>query len=166
MEDITDIVERAATCLRDLWNRYFYVGSEEMSAYPHQVQDLFENIEGSLFGALVLFDLDRLAFLAKYRTESLRFLKIVPAATGSRLLVNRPSADGNRYFDAFGDSVGGNEVTLNFISWFDWSRYGKREFQYYLVSIASFPNHPEFEGRGAVVECKGTRVLFDNDTNG
>lgn len=98
MEDITDIVERAATCLRDLWNRYFYAGSEEISAYPHQVQDLFENIEGSLFGALVLFDLDRLAFLAKYRTESLRFLKIVPAATGARLLVNRPSADGNRYF--------------------------------------------------------------------
>lgn len=165
MEDVTEMVDRAATCLRDLWNRYFYVGSDEMSAYPHEIQDLFEDVEASLFGAFVLFNLDRLAFLANYRTEPLLFLKVTPATTGSRLFVNRPSDDGNRYFDAFSDSVGGNEVTLNFISWFDWNRYGKREFQYYLVSIAAFPNHPEFEGRGALVECKGTRVLFDDRTD-
>jgi len=40
--------------------------------------------------------------------------------------------------------------------------YGRREFQYYLVNIAAFPSHPEFEGRGALVERKSTRVLFDS----
>ncbi len=75
---------------------------------------------------------------------------------------NRPSEDGNWYFDAFGDPIGPDEVTLNFIQWFDWNRYGRREFQYYLVNIAAFPSHPEFEGRGALVERKSTRVLFDS----
>lgn len=163
MEDVTEFVDAAATCLRDIWNRYFYAGNDEMSSCPHEIQDLFEEIEVRLFGAVVLFKLDRLISITQYRVRPFPFLVVVPAQVQRpKLLVNRPSEDGNWYFDAFSDVVGPGEVTLNFIHWFDWNQYGKREFQYYLVNITAFPNHPEFVGRGALVECKSTRVFFDS----
>ncbi|HKF67774.1 MAG TPA: hypothetical protein VKB36_14620 [Vicinamibacterales bacterium] len=164
MQDITDTLDRTADCLRDLWNEYFYVGNDDMSSYPHEVQDLYEEAETCLFGALVLFKLDRLGFMAKYRTEAAPFLIVVPApGPKPRLLVGRPSQDTNRYFDALDQRVGLDDVKLNLIEWFDWNRYGRRQFEYYFVTINTFPAHPEFEGRGALIERKNTRVFFDSN---
>jgi hypothetical protein len=58
MDDITLKVDRVATCLRDLWNTYFYAG-DELSAYPAVVEDLFAEIETRIFGALLLVAVDR-----------------------------------------------------------------------------------------------------------
>ncbi len=159
MDDITIRMERVSMCLRDLWNTYFYVGDDSMSSYPHEVQDLFEEIEVRLFGALFLFDLERLASMGRFRAEPLPFLIVVPARDGTPLLINRPRTDGNWYWDAFHGRVGPTEVTLHFIEWFDWNRYGQRDFQYYLVNVVKFPDRPEFEGRGALIASSRLRSL-------
>jgi hypothetical protein len=163
MQDVTDLLDRAATCLRDLWNEYFYAGNDEMSSYPHELQDLFEEVGRRLFGALVLLPLDRLEFMTKYRAEPFPFLVVVPAAGRKpRLMVNRPSTDGNRYWDALVQAIGPNDVTVEFAEWFDWNIYGRREFEYYLGRIVAFPSRREFEGRAALIERKNTLVLFDS----
>lgn len=135
-----------------------------MSSYPHEIQDLYEDTEARLFGALVLFKLDRLGFMTKYRAEAAPFLVVSPVpGPKPRLLVGRPSRNANRYFDALDQRAGPNDVTLNFIEWFDWNRYGKRRFEYYFVTIRTLPGWPEFEGRGALIERKNTQVFFDSN---
>lgn len=161
MNDVTSAVERVRICLEDLWNTYFYV-DDDMSSYPAVVQDLFEDIERRLFGALLLVNLGGLDFMETFRTEPLPFLVVVPPAEGANLLlVNRPAADGNSYWDAFDGRVGPGEVSLHFMEWFDWNIYGQRSFQYYRVRIHAFEQYPEFVGRDALIDRRGARVLFD-----
>ena len=159
MNDITTTVDRVATCLRDLWNTYFYA---EDGVYPAVVEDLFEEIETRIFGALVLVGVDRDAFIEEFRREPLAFLIVVPAFEGVPLLINRPSADRNWYWDAYDGRVGPNDVELHFREWLDWDSYGKRAFQYYRARVHTFNKHPEFVGREALIECRNARVLFDS----
>ena len=93
--------------------------------------------------------------------EPLPFLIIVPARDEVPLLINRPATDGNRYWDAFGGRVGPTAVTMELIEWFDWDCYDRRDFQYYLVNVATFPSHSGFEGRDALIKRRDARVLFD-----
>jgi hypothetical protein len=160
MDDVTTTVDRAATCLRDLWNTYFYAG-DELSAYPAVVEDLFAEIETRIFGALVLVAVDREAFIDEFRREPLAFLIVVPAFEGVPLLIRRPSADRNWYWDAYDGRVGPNEVELHFLEWFDWNDYAPRAFQYYRTKVHAFDEHPEFVGREALIECRSARVFLD-----
>jgi hypothetical protein len=163
MEDVTGMVERASGYLRGLWNGYFRGPTDDMLSCPAMLQDLFEEIEARLFGALVLRHLDRLAWLERFRREPLPFLSVVPEADPeARLLVNRrlPSF-GNQYRDAFGDRLLSDEATLQFVRWFDWNFYGPHEHEYLYVRIAAFPEHPEFVGRDALIPRRSSRVLFD-----
>ncbi|MCI0409861.1 MAG: hypothetical protein L0191_15075 [Acidobacteria bacterium] len=160
MDDVTALVERACTSIRELWNTYFYAG-DGIACYPPEIQDLFEEIEVRLFGALVLSKLQRLASREKFRREPFPFLIVVPARDEVSLLIHRPATDGNRYWDAFDGRVGPTDVTLQFIEWFDWNCYDRRDFQYYLVNLAAFPRHTDFEGRDALIKRCDARVLFD-----
>lgn len=163
MEDVTGMVESAGTCLQDLWNAYFRGPTDDVSSCPPELQDLFEEIEARLFGALVLRHLGRLNWLERFRLEPLPFLVVAPLLQPeARLLVNRRTPHfGNQYWDAFGDCIGPGETTLHFIEWFDWDIYGRREYQYYLVRITDFPRHSELVGRDALIERRHTQVLFD-----
>jgi hypothetical protein len=163
MEDVTGMVERAASCLRDLWNGHFRGPTDDMSSCPAVLQELFEEIEARLFGALVLRHLDRLAWLDRFAREPLPFLIVIPRADrDSHLLVNRrlPSF-GNQYWDAFGDRILPGDAALQFVRWFDWNFYGQHEHEYLYVRVAGFPRHPEFVGRDALIERRCSQVLFD-----
>jgi hypothetical protein len=161
MEDITRALDATRACLRDLWDTYFYAG-DTITTYPAETRDLFEEIEVRVFGALVLQGLSRLASMDRYRVEPLPFLLVEPSLhPGTPLLINRPSSDGNRYWDAFHGEVESGEVTLYFMQWFDWDVYARREYQYYEVQIGAFPARSEFVGRRALIEQRAARVLFD-----
>jgi hypothetical protein len=160
MDDVTTAVERVGTCLRDLWNVYFYAG-DDISSYPAVVQDLFEEIETRTIGALLLFGLNRLSFMERFTQEAFPFLIVVPGGEGTPVLINRSPTSGSGYWDAFDGRVGPTEVAFHFVEWFDWNIYGRRPFQYYRAKVHAFETRPEFVGREALIECDRARVLFD-----
>jgi hypothetical protein len=160
MQDVTSGMERTVQALQHLWNEYFYVG-DDMTLYAREVEALFEQIESGLLGALVLFEIDRLGFMNNYRRQPLPFLVVSPQARGTRLLVERPASDGNRYWDAFDGDIAPGDAVLHFIGWFDWDRFTRRTFEYYRVHVAEFALRPEFVGREALIERSEAAVMFD-----
>lgn len=88
-------------------------------------------------------------------------LKIVPMAR-SLILIQRPSGDGNGYWDQEKDMVvGPGDVELEFIDYFDFSQIPIMDFRFYRCRIIKFSSHVEYEGREALIEAVSGRVFHD-----
>lgn len=155
MRDITDLMNAYRECSRNLWNVYFSKRENIGGAL-----DAFGQIRELLFESLVL---DELYYEGDADAEEAAgpVLMVVPRSR-SPILIRRPSDDGNRYWDAVKDMVvGPDEITLVFLDYFDFYQVPLTNLYYCRCRVVRFPNHPEYEGREALVQALDVTVYYD-----
>ena len=146
-------------CSRSLWNVYF-------SKLPDvgETQDAFEQIRALLFHSLV----DSQLFYEGGQEEGdipPLVLRVVPRPR-QLILIERPSADSNHYWDQEKDMVvGPDEITLAFLDYFDFAKTPIKDFHYYRCRILHFPSQAEYEGREALIEAVYARVFHDEEAD-
>lgn len=155
MRDITDLMNTYRECSRNLWNVYFS-RRENVGA----CLDAFGEIQRVLFDSLVV---DQLCSEMQTEDEvSIPTLKIVPRLR-SLILIKRLGEPGESgYWDQEKDMVvGPDEITLEFLDYFDFSQVPIKELRYYRCRVLSFPSRVEYEGREALIETLDARVIHD-----
>ncbi len=161
MKDITIVLDRYREACRHLWNTYFYA-NDDMSSYSGQMLDQFEEIQELLFVTLVLEKVATASYADQFKKEALPFLRVVPTSEhGVPIMIERPSRDGNRYWDEPVNRVKPSDVTLHFIDYFDWNPYGHIDLKYYKVTIVAFLSHQDLVGREALIETTHARVILE-----
>ena len=158
MRDITELMNVYRECSRNLWNVYF---ARRENVGPSL--DAYEPIRKRLFNSLVA---DELSYEGTAERADLLppALRVVPEHR-SLILIKRLSAPGEATYwgDARDLYVGPEDITLEFIDYFDFSNLFLRDFQYYLCKILRFPSHPEYEGRETLIQALDGRVFHDEE---
>jgi len=155
MRDITELMNAYRESSRNLWNVYFAKRENVGGSL-----DAFEQIRELLFDSLVVSELsyEGDAGLGDIPPP---VLKVVPRER-SLILIQRPSEDGNCYWDQEKDMVvGPDEITLAFIGYFDFYEVPIKDYHYYLCRILSFPRHADYEGRKALLQVLDSTVFHD-----
>jgi hypothetical protein len=159
MRDITELMNTYRECSRNLWNVYFS-RRENIGASL----DAFGRIRELLFESLVV---NELSYEGEVESDDIAppVLKVVPASS-SLILIQRLSEQGGAgYWDQEKDmAVGPDDITLEFVDYFDFSQIPTKDFHYYLCKIRSFPKHPEYEGREALLQVSDVKVFHDEGT--
>jgi hypothetical protein len=159
MRDITELMNSYRECSRNLWNVYFAKRENVGGSL-----DAFERIRELLFDSLVVSEL---SYEGEAEGEDIPppTLKVVPL--GSLILIKRLSEQGEGgYWDQEKDLVvGPDDITLAFVEYFDWSQTPIQDFHYYLCKILTFPSHPDYTGREALLEVLGAKVFHDEDAD-
>ena len=155
MRDITELMNAYRECSRNLWNVYFSKQQNIGAAL-----DAFGQMRELLFDALVVSELP-------YEGEAegddipAPTLKVVPQR--SLILIQRLSGPGQAgYWDQEKDMVvGPDDITLEFIDYFDFAQIPIQDLRYYRCRILAFPGHVQYQGREALVEVSGAKVFHD-----
>ena len=88
-------------------------------------------------------------------------LRVVPRER-TVILINRPSDDGNGYWDQEKDMVvGPNDITMAFLDYFDFGQIPIMDFHFYRCKILSFPRRAEYVGREALIRAFDGRVFHN-----
>jgi hypothetical protein len=153
--DVTGCLFPYREAARHLWNILF-AGS---SLANFDGVEAFGDIAGRLFDAVVAPLAAAQAGLADDGglRESLRVVPSTP--DGVPIMIENPrEGTHNQYWDHPITHVRPDEAELRFLDYYDWDELGMRDYQYYLVEIVSFVNHPELERRHALVEVQHALV--------
>jgi hypothetical protein len=157
MTDITNLMNTYRECARNLWNAYF-----SPREFAWDLHDEYESIRKLLFDALVVYELDLNEESSGHDAAPPPVLKVVPYATSVPILINRPSDDGAGYWDQEMDmSVSESDIQLEFLDYFDFSKYPVKDFQFYRCRILQFPKHAEYEGREALIETSHGKIFYE-----
>jgi hypothetical protein len=156
MRDITELMNAYRECSRNLWNVYFSQRKDIGDSL-----DVFGQIRELLFDSLVLSELSYEGN-AEGEDISSPTLKVVPQGR-SLILIQRLSGPGEAgYWDQEKDMVvSPRDITLAFLSYFDFSQIPIMDFRYFRCRVLSFPSHPDYEGREALLEVAGAKVFYD-----
>ena len=161
MRDITELVSRHRECSRHLWNTYYWPQAEAEEDWD--LRDQFEDISARLFSSLVLWPLERESF--QFRPANLLpyqevpFIHVVPKGM-CIAHVNREIESG--YWDHPISELKEGDVDMRFVHYFDWWVLGHREFEFIRVLIISSAEHPELNGRHALVKPLNVKVEFND----
>jgi len=154
MRDITELMNAYRECSRNLWNVYFSKRKDIGDAL-----DVFEQIRELLFDSIVLSELSY-EEAAEGKGIPPPSLKIVPRER-SLILINR-STESSGYWDQEKDMVvGPRDITLAFLDYFDFGQIPIMDFHYFRCQVLSFPSHPDYEGREALLEVSGAKIFHD-----
>jgi hypothetical protein len=156
MLDITAKMNAYRELCRITWNNFFLPDAPGLAEV-----DAFDDLRGCIFTALVTRHCPGVE-KSTLGTNALQ-LRVIPDADLIPIMVNRPSVDGNLYWDESAASSVPKSATLLYLDVFDWDLQGHREFHYYLVRVIQWADHPELAGRDALVECYQTRVYWSVD---
>lgn len=141
-------------CARNLWNVYFSQKDDSGSAL-----DAFEQIRELLFDSLVLGELSN-------DGEAAPALTVMPRPS-SIILIDSLGIPGRgkRWVHEKDMVVGPDDIKLAFLDYYDFSEVPIKDFYYFRCKILSFSNHPEYEGREALLEAVDARVFHDEEVN-
>ena len=160
MRDITELMNTYRECSRNLWNVYFSRRENIGGSL-----DAFEDIRELLFDFLVVSEL---SYDGEAEGPDIPppHLKVVPRSS-SLILIQRLSGPGEAgYWDQEKDMVvGPDDITLEFVGYFDFSQVPIKEFRYYLCKILKFLSHVEYEGREALIEALEAKIFHDEDAD-
>lgn len=151
MRDITELMDAYRECSRNLWNVYFSSRKDIGLSL-----DYFGQIRELLFNALVIDELSE-----NGEDQDSPILGVVPER--SVILIQRLSGPGEaRYWDQEKDMVvGPQDIKLAFLDYFDFHYIPIQDFHYYRRKVLSFPSHPKYEGREALLEVLGAKVFHE-----
>jgi hypothetical protein len=156
MRDITELMNAYRECSRNLWNVYFSKRKDIGDAL-----DVFEQIRELLFDSLILSEL---SYEGKAEGGDIPppALRVAPQRR-SLILIQRLSGPGEAgYWDQEKDMVvGPDDIALAFVDYFGFDHMPIMDFHYYRCKILSFPSHPDYEGREALLEVSGAKVFHD-----
>ena len=156
MTNITQRMNSYRECSRNLWNTYF-ANREHVG----DCLDAFGQIRELLFDFLVVNDLP-CAEVVESEDIPPPVLQVVPRAN-SLILIERLSGPGEAgYWDQEKDMVvGPDDIKLAFVDYFDFSQAPIQDFHYFRCKILSFPLHPDYKGREALVKALDAEVFHD-----
>ena len=160
IHDITELMGSYREAMRHLWNSL--VPGTDLATFDSV--DRFAKIDKLLFDGAVAPIIGETMGLGPGVQWHDR-LRIVPSAKdGVPIRIENPRKDDrNHYWDHPTNRVRPDQGQLKFISYFDWWDLGMRDNQYYKVEILRFPEHPELEGRHALVEVGHAVVVVAAD---
>jgi hypothetical protein len=150
-EDLNEVVLRYRDCARGIWNGYL------RAAADWDLVDAFDDVDRKLFDLIVL----RSPAFADDSQDvpGVREIGVAIAESVVPIMVERPSNDGNRYWDASPTTVGPEEVALRFVGFFDWFQLGVRDYAYVRASILSWAGHSHLDGREVLLEVRHVRFV-------
>jgi hypothetical protein len=155
LRDVTDLFHKYRECARGIWNNFLRENAD------FQSDDAFSVIREQLFHEIVLRAVDKREYRQTNPDDPFPFLHLVPVTDTVPIMINRPSQDGNQYWDEPINRVPQQGTTLLFIDYFDWDRSDFMDFQYYRVRVSSFDKYPHLAGRDALLDVHNARALFD-----
>jgi hypothetical protein len=152
MRNINDLMNTYRECSRNLWNVYFSRGADIGASL-----DVFEQIRRLLFDSLVL---DDLYARSSAEGEVLPILKVVPSRRAPILIRRLNGESQTGYWDQEKDmTVSADDISLEFVDYFDFSQVPLKDYQYYRCKIISFATHANYEGLEALVEVSSADVF-------
>lgn len=164
-KDITNRFQLYRESARHLWNTYFLPRVQEVETFDQKwdLVDQFGQTNVLLLKSLILEELDMHACEIDLEKDFLKYIHVVPESAGEvPIMINRPSSDGNKYWDEPITRVKASDVSLEFIGYFDWNQVASRDFAYVRAKIKSFSKHPDLVGREALLETRYCRMVFDD----
>ena len=156
MTDVTDAFHRYRLASRSLWNGYMWMSGN--TSWDHYEQ--FKRIKRVLFETFVLAPLGLTWSLEKLFRDPISLFEVIPSSPDIPLMVRRPSADRNLYWDDPLNRLARGEATLTFVDHFDWDSSGIIDFQYYRIRIVDFPSNSHLVGREALVDVHHAGVFY------
>jgi hypothetical protein len=136
---------------RDTFNAYFK-RDDPYATDGWQWEERFKLLEERLFEVLVSAPLG--ISTASYGYPQPRLVARVDGKRDVPALLNREISSG--YWDHPLASLSPT-ARLIFVSFFDWDALGDRDNRYVLVEIEDWPEHPEVNGKRALIEWYLTR---------
>lgn len=162
MKNITTLLQWYRESVRNLWNTTFM--SRQFPKINFDTVDRFREIQDVLFTELVLCELGQQTFKRSTTAEPFEFLRVVPLDCGEiPISIERPSSDGNKYWDDPVTRVMASDIDLRFIAYFDWNELDFRDLKFYRCRIVAFPRNPHLVGRDALLEVSYGNVLLDQN---
>lgn len=140
---------------RELFNHYFRVEDASGNGTDPEAwgaQERFEEVETVLFDKLVL-EPSQLAGPA-YGQRNARIRVCLRSASFAPIMMNREVDSG--YWDHPIREVT-DDVTLEFISFFDWDQLHYRDHRYVRVVVAGWPSQPAAVGKHGLIESQYVR---------
>lgn len=149
--NIDHLINRYQECVLHI--RYACFPTPDNSDKSFDRIDDFLDVSRLLFRNAVLRELDIDVHNEDIFRKPINEIVVAPRQGKEvKLLVHRPSNPQSFYWDAFNGHVKHGDVTLAFLEWFDWEHVSVPIHQYCRVVISRFTDHPEFEGRLAMID--------------
>jgi hypothetical protein len=133
VKDVTLLLNTYRECARGVWNNFLRADADSDGVADAD----FDRVDA--FSALC----------------EVLLAELVP------IMINRPSQDGNKYWDDPVGQIGQEGVKLLLIDYFDWDQMGFIDFQYYRVKVIGFEQHPHLVGREALLDVHHGNVVFE-----
>lgn len=160
MADITldQLLQKYCDCARTTWNQYLLGDGADQKA-----ADRFKEVQQLLFRAIVLDAIGMGDAERDSEDDPWPFLQVVAAGELPNAMVNRPSDDGNQYWERAGESVDLSDAEMQFVDLFDWDPLLFRDLALVLVFVARSPKSPELSGKFVLLERGSVTVLLGKD---
>ena len=156
------LIQRYAECARSVWNNFLL--ADRSSGDTSAIGDLYGDIRRLLFRSIVLAPLDRIEAEQPEEGEPWPFLQVTVTSDVATVLVQRPSDDGNQYWERAAEGTDLSDSELYFVDLFDWDPEGYRDLALVLAMVTLSPNAPDLRGRYVLFERGSVSVLLtDHD---
>jgi len=146
MKNITVLFEEYREAARHLRNTYF---KPQNNSDWDTLED-YQEIEVILFKKMVLKKLEIDENIPWIFHQPLQYINAKSRSNILPIMINRDKQSG--YWDHPLNEVKKNDLTLNFIGYFDWDTHSHIDFRYYKVRIAQSQKYPEIIGYDALIE--------------
>ena len=147
------LIQRYCECARSVWNSFLLSEDPDELAVKR-----FDQIRRLLFHAIVLARLD-LDDERQADDEPFTHLQVIAGTGPLTVLVERPSEDGDRYWEAAPKDLDFSGAQMQFVDLFDWDPRGFRDMSLVMVWIVSGPQGADLDRQYALFERQSVTVV-------
>jgi hypothetical protein len=147
------LIQRYCECARSVWNSFLLRDDVDEFAVKR-----FDGIRRLLFQAIVLAPLD-LDDDRQADDEPFTHLQVIAGTGPLTVLVEQPSKDGDRYWEAAPKDLDFSGAQMQFVDLFDWDPQGFRDMSLVMAWIISGPPGGDLDRRYALFERQSVTVV-------
>jgi hypothetical protein len=152
---VDQLIQRYCDCARSTWNNYLWAGDADEAALER-----YDEVRALLFRAIVLDPLGMGDATRDGSEATWPFLRVV-AGADLTVLVNRPSDDGNQYWEPAEKGTDLSDAEIQFVDLFDWDPRAFRDLALVLSVVVASPGNPELVGRPILLERTSVTVMYE-----
>jgi len=153
---VDQLIQHYCECARSTWNNYLWSSDADDAALER-----YEGVRDLLFRAIVLDPLGMGEATREADDATWPFLRVVVPADLSTVLVNKPSTDGNQYWEPAEKGVDLSDAEIQFVDLFDWDPRAFRDLALMMALVVASPKNPELVGRSILLERNSVTVVFE-----